>query len=247
MGVRKGFLLAALCAANLDGQVAAPAATPHANINGTVVDSAGRPLIGVEISLVVQDSTLSSTRTGDDGQFLVGGIISGRSWLHVRRLGFQSRDVELFFPRDSTRMLLIQLDATPQDLAAAEVHDTAGTHLWLREFNERRQSNGLGHYFTRADIVRRQPLYLSEMLRVVPRVTMARSRTGGLVLRMRGCRYAPMVWLDGSRVVGSELDEIARVDDVEAMEVYPTSAGVPAQYLDRTNVGCGTILVWSRR
>jgi hypothetical protein len=246
MGVRTGFLLAVLCGANLPAQVGPPAVAPH-TITGTVVDSVGSPLVGAEVSLVVQDSTVSNTRTGIDGRFTVAGIIAGRSWLQVRRLGFQSSDIELFFPRDSSRSLLIQLDATPQDLAAAEVHDTAGAHPWLREFNERRQTNGLGHYFTRADIVRRQPLFLSEMLRTVPRVTMARSRTGGQVLRMRGCRYAPMVWLDGSRVVGSELDEIARVDDVEAMEVYPTSAGVPAQYLDRTNVGCGTILVWSRR
>lgn len=247
MGVPRAFLLATVCAAHLHAQSGSPASAPHTTLIGSVVDSSGRPLAGAEVSLVVLDTSLSSMRTGEDGQFVVAGIVTGRSWLQVRRLGFQSRDVELFFPRDSTRKLLIQLDAAPRDLAAAEVHDTAGMDGWLHEFHERRQSNGLGHYFTRADIVRRQPQYLSEMLRMIPRVSIARSRTGALVLRMRGCRYAPMVWIDGSRAAGSELDEVARVDDVEAMEVYPTSAGVPAQYLDRSNVGCGTILVWSRR
>ena len=63
---------------------------------------------------------------------------------------------------------------------------------------------------------------------------------------MRGCRDAPMVWLDGARVPGAELDEVIRPDDIAGMEVYASTAGVPAQFLDRTNRGCGTILLWTR-
>jgi hypothetical protein len=154
--------------------------------------------------------------------------------------------VELFFPRDSARALLILLEPAPQDLAAMEVRDSSLPEGLLKGFMDRRQSNALGHYFTREEILARQPQFLSELLRTVPGVTIAQSRVGGFRIRMRGCRYAPLVWVDGSRLPGLELDEIARTDDVAALEVYTTPAGVPAQYLDRSNVGCGTILVWTR-
>lgn len=246
MGILGGFSLVALVAAGLHAQGGATVGAQPATINGMVTDLTGRPLVGAEVRLVVQDSAVSATTTDADGRFVVAGNIRGRGWLHTRRLGFQSRDVELFFPRDSTRPLLIQLEAAAQDLAVTQVFDSSGPEGWSREFHQRRQSNGLGHYFTRDDILKRKPQFLSEMLRTVPGVLVAQSRTGGFRLRMRGCRYAPMIWIDGTRAPGSELDEVARVDDVGGMEVYPTSAGVPAQYLDRSNVGCGTILVWSR-
>jgi hypothetical protein len=240
------FSLVALVATSLPAQGGGTAVTPLTAINGMVADSIGRPLAGTEVHLLVRDSAVGITRTNEDGRFVVTGNIQGRSRLHLRRLGFQSRDVELFFPRDSTRSLFIRLEASAQDLEVAEVRDSAGPGGWLREFDERRQTNSHGTYFTRDAILRRKPQFLSELLRTVPGVAVIQSRTGGFRLRMRGCRYAPMVWIDGTRMVGLELDEIARVDDVGALEVYPTSAGVPAQYLDRANVGCGTILVWTR-
>jgi hypothetical protein len=240
------FSLVALLAASLQAQSGPTAGIQHPSINGMVTDSIGRPLAGTEVRLVVKDTVVSVTRTDEDGRFAVAGNIQGRSLLQLRRLGFQLREVELFFPRDSTRPLLIQLEVAAQELGATQVLDSSGAHGWLREFLERRQSNSHGHYFTRDDILKRRPQFLSEMLRTVPGVSIGQLRTGGFRLRMRGCRYAPMIWIDGTRAPGSELDEVARADDVGALEVYPTPAGVPAQYLDRSNVGCGTILVWTR-
>lgn len=247
MGVLWRIALVALFATSLAAQSGATTGAQPTTINGMVTDLTGRPLVGAEVRLVVQDTAVSVTTTDDDGRFVVGGNVQGRSWLHTRRLGFQSRDVELFFPRDSTRILLIQLEAAAQDLAVTEVRDSSDVASWWPEFQQRRQTNNLGRYFTRDDILKRQPQFLSEILRTVPGVSVAQSRTGGFVLRMRGCRYAPLIWIDGIRARGSELDEVARVDDVGAMEVYPTPSGVPAQYLDRSNVGCGTILVWTRQ
>ena len=192
------------------------------------------------------DSTeISLAQTDQEGRFVAVGSIQGRSWLHVRHFGFQTRDVELFFPRDSTRLLLILLELAAPDVAGMEGRDSSGDEGLLKAFHERRQSNSLGHYFTRDEILSRRPQFLSEMLRNVPGVTISQAREGGFRLRMRGCRYAPLVWIDGSRTPGTELDEVARVDDVAGMEVYTSPSGVPAQFLDRSNVGCGTILVWT--
>jgi len=47
-------------------------------------------------------------------------------------------------------------------------------------------------------------------------------------------------------VPGAELDEVIHPTDIAAIEFYPSSAGVPAQYLERQNRLCGLVLVWTR-
>lgn len=214
-------------------------------LRGTVTDSAGRPLAGAEVRLVAGVTEVGLARSGEDGRFVVAGVIRGRSALRVQSPGFKPADVELFFPRDSLRLLSILLEPASQRVGELQSSDSSSSAS-LQKFYERRRSNSHGHYFTREEIVARVPQYLSEMLRSIPGVTIS-SRPGGFVIRMRGCRYAPIVWIDGTRAPDTELDDVARVDETAAMEVYTTPAGTPAQYLDRSNVGCGTILIWSRQ
>ena len=216
---------------------------------GTVTDSSGAPLAGADVRLVVAGAMVNRVRTGDDGRFFVSGDVrSGdRSTLDVRRMGFSAREVELVFPRDTMGVLIIVMDRSASRLAGSQIGDDAeNASGWLREFYQRRKSHNLGIYFTRQDILSKQPRYLSDVLRGVAGVTLSTSRRDGLIIRMRNCRYAPVVWMNGFRVAQTELDEVARLDDVAAMEVYLTNAGVPSEFLDRSNLGCGTILVWTR-
>jgi hypothetical protein len=57
---------------------------------------------------------------------------------------------------------------------------------------------------------------------------------------------APLIWLDGVRVPNAEFDEMSKPEDIAGLEVYTSAAGVPAQFMDRTNAGCGTIVIWTR-
>ena len=81
---------------------------------------------------------------------------------------------------------------------------------------------------------------LSELMRRVPGARLLPARFGSLV-RIRGCR--PTLWIDGIRVSDAELDEAVNINDVAAVEVYNSFAGIPAQYVDRTN-DCGAVVVW---
>ena len=55
-----------------------------------------------------------------------------------------------------------------------------------------------------------------------------------------------MVWLDGQKIPGAELDEVIQPSEIAAIEFYPSSAGIPAQFLERQNRLCGSVLVWTR-
>ena len=65
----------------------------------------------------------------------------------------------------------------------------------------------------------------------------------GSVVRIRGCR--PLLWIDGQRVPGAELDEVLNVRDIAALEVYNSFAGIPPQFIDR-ETNCGAIVVWTK-
>ena len=220
-----------------------PGSSQPTTVVGVVSQSNGRPLVGAEVRLVVADSLLDSTRTDGDGRFTARGVLSSKPKLVIRQDGFVPRNVELFFPRDSLRVLVVELEP---NMGVGAADDSVAATTWLREFHERRRSSSLGHFYTRREILDRQSSFLSEALRSVPGLTISASRTGpGFIIRARGCRYGPVIWVDRGRVADTELDEIVRVDEVAAVEVYTSAAGVPAQYMDRSNVGCGTIIVWS--
>ena len=81
------------------------------------------------------------------------------------------------------------------------------------------------------------------MLRTIAGASLSSDRAGNRIL-LRNCK--PMVWVDGMRAPGAELNDVARPTDVAGLEVYPSSAGLPPQYQDRNNRMCGAIVVWTR-
>jgi TonB-dependent Receptor Plug Domain len=217
-----------------------------ARSHGIVADSAGAGLPGSEIRLVRGDSIIALVTARDGGAFSIA-TPSRSDRLVARRLGYAR--VEL--PWDSvTRRhdsLIIVLAPLPAQLSEFEVFASgADMDALMRDFYARRESNSFGQYFTRDDIRKSGKHHASELLRQTPGVTLSASRRFGYVVRFRGCRDAPMIWLDGNRLPGAELDDVTSSNDLAAMEVYRSPAGVPAQFLDRSNRGCGTILLWTR-
>ena len=215
-------------------------------IHGVVTDSSGARLAGTEVRLVRGDSILELARTQDSGAFSIRAPI-GSDRIVARRLGYARLELvtdSLRYHGDSVRIVLAQIPAT---LSEFEVYASGGEmDALLRSFYVRREENSFGQYFTRDEIRRTGKHYASELLRQVPGATLQVSRRFGYIVRFRGCRDAPMIWLDGNRLPGAELDDVTNANDLAAMEVYRSPAGVPAQFLDRSNKGCGTILLWTR-
>ena len=210
-----------------------------AQISGRVTDAARRPLHDVEVLFVADDSVYAAARTDSSGNFGLRNARWGSS-VRLRRLGFRPRSV----PIDPGSEIQVVLQAMPVDLEGIRVVGQLDASKGrLAEFFAHREKAQFGFFFDREQVQRDRPQSASELMRRVPGARLMPSNRFGNVIQLRGCQ--PLVWLDGIRMPGAELDEMVNVHDVDAIEVYPSAAGVPANFTDRRN-NCGTIIVWSR-
>lgn len=215
---------------------------PNLRYAGHVVDERGRPIPGAEVQVLVGDSIRQQVRTDSVGYFVIpyaAGL--NQPQFRVRRFGYRARTLSSLRGRDDGPAT-IQLALLPTDLEAvrvmARVDDSRGK---LREFYAHRATSKFGYFFDRDDIATKRGVsHLSDLMRFVPGARLQPGRIGSNV-RLRECR--PILWIDGVRLNGAELDETVSLSDVEAVEVYASLAGMPAQYIDRRS-NCGAVVVW---
>ena len=260
-----GWMLLALAGASVRGlaQQSRPAATAAQaqavyDVWGSVVDREGSPLSSAEVILVEHDTAVRRVRTDVNGHFRMDGLTSLASLFRVRRLGYQPKLLEVrFTPTSRSASVFVSLEpaATPLDTVLVDADtEVVKPDSRLLAFYARSKSNSFGHYITEEMLAKAKPHFTSEALQSVAGVVLRPSRRIGNILRLRNCggargessdRVGPLIWLDGVRLPGAELDEITQAGDVAGIEVYNAFAGVPVQYFDRTAV-CGTILVWTK-
>jgi hypothetical protein len=208
---------------------------------GTVADVDGQAIAGAEVGLLERDSVTRAVRSDTAGRFFLSGLQKANVLLRIRHFGFTPRDVEVNIPASRRQQIIVTLDPMPAELAGVEINADDSDER-LRAFHARKASNNFAHFVDADDIARRRPQFLSEILRTIPGVSLITAR-GGYTVKLRGC--SPLVWVDGVRLPGAQLDDVARPADVAGVEVYTSFAGIPAQYFDRTAT-CGTILVWTK-
>lgn len=220
-----------------------PAATKLRAVSGTVTDKQGTTLSNAEVAVIEHDSATRRVATADNGRFRIDAVPAGELILRVRRVGFKtSRVVVDASPLD--RSIFIALDPVVGVLDAVNVAgvDTAKTlSPHLIEFYARARSSHLGYFIDEQKLDDLRPQYTSDALRSVPGVVVRPAARIGNDVKIRGC--APLIWVDGLRARGAQIDDVTRGSDIAAIEVYESTAGVPAQYTDRSAT-CGTILVW---
>ena len=226
-----------------------PAPAPSARtaafrVTGIVKDSAGAPVPEAEVTLTAEGAVLQHVVTDAAGRFALHDVPAGRLALGVHRLGYQARTVSVVRgAADQPMFVEIVLTSLPAQLE--EVLVNAAPSGRLREFyDHRQQRQSFGRFLELADIRRIAPRSPSDLFRTVPGITIRAATTGGNTIRIRGCQ--PTVWVDGQRIPGAELDDVIQPNDIGGIEFYPSSSGVPPQYLDPSNRLCGLILVWTR-
>ena len=248
---------------------AAQSEPPHAAVQvvapyrvmGTVVDNGGSPVFSAEVGLIERDSVVRRVRSDSAGKFTLDALTAPELTLRVRRVGYQPQELTVRVTKAGrTATVFVQLERAVAALDTVRVADDSApepVNPRLIAFRERASTNSFGKYITEEMLARLRPHNPSDAFRGVSGVIIrpAPPRRYGNIVRLRGCglpgkgespeKVGPLIWLDGVRLPGAEIDEVTTGDDIAAIEIYPSFSGVPAQYFDRTAV-CGTILIWTK-
>ena len=214
-------------------------------VTGTVHDSSGAPIPGVQV--VIADSPFG-VRSDSLGNFRLPTMREGKQAVHFRRMGFDSTTVPTELGRDSVVTLAVVMNAVAQNLDEQTIIADAERVQALRGFYDRKHA-GFGYFITRDQIEERHPTTVSDAMRMIPglRVVRVAGRSGVRFNRANGPRDCPpQVYVDGIMARGMEIDDLTP-SDIEAMEIYQGAAALPPQFNDRIgNSICGVIAVWTR-
>jgi TonB family protein len=216
------------------------------NISGTVTDSAGLPLLGVEITV---EGSQVRTFSDEHGTFHLGGVPYGVRTLSARRLGFAPSEtsIEVSTPADATAT--IRMKPVAETLPPVVVNPGRMNYTGrLAGYYERLEKHTNGYFITRDEIDHENPRLLGQLLQRVPGVVAFRGRGGTTGVRLRGRNCWPLVWIDGTPMPSGEVDlDSFAPNTIHGIELYLGSTTAPARYTYTRDVSsCGTILIWSR-
>lgn len=215
-------------------------------IKGSVRDSLGTPVAGAQVTI---GGTALVAETDEMGEFLLGKASAGATSIRVRRIGFKPDTVRVNVIAGQTIPANIVLARVAVELDALVVYGRRNQTGRLAGFYER-MSRGMGHYLTREQIEKRNPMNMTDLFRMVPGARVEMRGFGQQVVRFRGARNPPLVWLDGTPLYAGEFD-LDSVDprSFEGIEIYSGPASVPAEFLGNRAISStgGTIILWSRQ
>ena len=223
----------------------AQGATSHGTVAGVVRDSSGGGIGGAEISIA---GTGLRAHTNAQGEFRLTNVPAGTVTVAVRRLGFTPTVASTVIGVNEAAVMTVIVAPLAQSLATVIVRGDRRfeDHGRLAGFYQRRARSSGGHYITREQIDQRNPAQLTDLFRSVPGARIY-SSTFTNVVRFRGMRCAPLVWLDGFPATAAEFD-LDALDPyiIEAIEVYLGVATVPPEFRwVRGGGSCGAIVIWT--
>jgi len=237
-------------------------AQAQAVVAGMVMDTAGKPLAGAEI---VALKAKRQVRSDAGGRFLLTGLAKGADIFQVHRVGFRPQSFNLDLqPGDTLRVGVTLGRDTLQVLPELTVSAATLAQRRLEEIRERILRSGAPpsalvsrEELDHTNATRLSPILLAHGLKA--RVN-ARGKDALVCPRQNG---RPAVYLDGALVDGGESNgakayrtgnpfdngpfdlENFSPDEVEAIEVYTTTAERPAQF-NQTGSSC-VVVIWLKR
>lgn len=216
-------------------------------LRGTVRRSGGDPIDGARLVFWGSGAQVAS---GADGAYTMQQLPAGTYTLEARALGFlpHRRAVDIMDGDEVVADVVLESFRTMLDTIRVTT-----TRLYTSpqqaEF-ERRKRFGFGYFMDEDAIEKRNPMFMADLFRMTPGITITRGQSFGDQVLMRGRGFsggycAPAVFVDGIRAYGSDgnIDQIVNPQEVRALEVYTRASSMPAQF--QTMEGCGSIVVWT--
>lgn len=238
--------------------------------------ASGRPIYTADVTVLGTDGSVAGRASTDEaGRFQVKLAGAGGYQVRVERIGYEmivSDPFELADGQEGVLDTSLQPSAIELDPVEAVVAGGLDPRLVSVGFYKR-QEKKWGRFLTREDIEAKSALRATDLvhgiagLQVVNGrdvntwdVTMRSGRSS--FIRSKGKPCFPAIGVDGFVVRPGGYDdpetftkedvEIGRWNDlvppetIEAMEVYPRSAGLPA-WISGYVSPCGAIVIWTKR
>lgn len=228
-------------------------------------DSTGRPLPGVEVLLA---GTTHTAITNAAGRYFLDGLPAGNHQAIFRIVGYlPARVTVLLSAGDTLRVNQVLVPSTVV-LDPIEVTGEPDVGLAGRGFHERMKM-GFGRFYESAELRELEHVNLSDVLRRKGGIGITQLGFNGPMIAMHPTSRnkegfldcVSSVYIDGVRIfAGGKTDQMSPsemeripdlrryipVGDVEAIEVYRSSAQIPIQFGGSTGQ-CGAVVLWTRR
>jgi hypothetical protein len=212
-----------------------------ANILGRVVRTGSRaPLPEAVVEMPELEQAVESD---ENGRFWFRNVPAGEQVIVVHYLGYADTTRVNLLPAELNQFeVSVELTVVPVADLFVQVEALEAPSK-LSEFNRRREK-GEGYFITRADILRRDPVRTTDMLRAVPGVRIASTSLGQSSIRMRGRNCPIAYFVDGIRAPVFNLDSVLP-SSVEGIEIYKGTSSVPPEFRGGLTP-CAAIVLWTR-
>lgn len=219
-----------------------------------VINDVDKPVALAEVKMTLGQRTAMG-RTDSLGMFRADGLQPGDWHAMVRRIGYSEAQVDLHLAVGENAFT-VMVDPLADVLSSVNVVDKKHTSIRIADFEARVARGEPNAVITRAQIKKRDPITLSQMLRSMPGVQVIDDFGTKIAVAARGTVprngqtivACPMrISIDGMmRPPGSSLDETVPAD-VYGIEVYYGPGRLPLQLATfRTDKWCGLVAIWTR-
>lgn len=229
-----------VCAATLSG-------AQGGTLRVTIVDSAGLYVSTADARI---PSLGRSIRIDGQGIGTLSDLPDGKFELAVRKVGYHPITVPFTIRAGATDSVRVVLAEVIIELDGVRI--SAARHPFIQSF-DRRRAQGFGTFITPGEIEVRRASVASDIFRQVPVVRLVHTPSGFgirfptiLSIRRSSEDCVPMIWVDGQRAPGLEIDEI-RSGDIAAIEIYRGASTVPVEFATGGKTQCGAVVIWTKR
>jgi carboxypeptidase family protein len=222
-----------------------------ATVRGMVRDSGDTP---VPFATIIWGDARQVITTSDSGSFSLVDIPPGRTRFTVRRMGFVPVDFDLTLKPGVIKPVVVHLLPAASHLSPVEVEtrnlDVDDDTIRAARFRATgffdRQARLTGYFIPPAEVNRRRPSFISDLMHSVPGVSaIGRPHTSSLryVSSSQHCRL--QLYLDGHPAPDG--DDLVPGSDIKAVEVYTSLLTASDRFSPSPLKGyCGSIVVWTK-
>lgn len=189
-------------------------------------------------------------RTERNGMVRIKGLAATPATLHVSAPLYESAEFPVDVQAGETTLLALELDPKVIPLEPLAVTGEQRSRYLDQQGFYARKVGGRGAFITRAELEKHAHQPLSDALRKVPGISLARRGlrdAQASMSRSAGAYRCPIQYfLDGIPAAGYNVDDMPRTN-VEGIEIYRGASEIPVEFNSRAGTSiCGAIVIWTR-